>query len=66
MIRSRLLTAADLSKLVIWTAPDEKVDDYYFFLDEVSCITDLFETRFDGDDLADPATVNDLWQQGTK
>ncbi len=55
-----------LTKLVIWTAPDEKVDDYYFFIDEINCITDLFETRFDGTDLADPATLNNLWQQGTK
>ena len=56
----------ELTKLVIWTAPDEKVDDYYFFIDEISCITDLFETRFDGEDLAEPDTLNNLWQQGTK
>jgi hypothetical protein len=56
----------ELTKLVIWTSPEEKVDDYYFFIDEINCITDLFETRFDGDDLADPATINNLWQQGMK
>lgn len=56
----------ELTKFVIWTAPDEKVDDYYFFLDEVNCISDLFETKFDGDDLADPAQLNSLWQQGSK
>jgi hypothetical protein len=55
-----------LTKLVIWTAPDEKVDDYYFFIDEITIITDLFETRFDGEDLADPDTLNTIWQQGTK
>jgi hypothetical protein len=56
----------ELTKFVIWTAPDEKVDDFYFFIDEVSVITDLFETRFDGEDLADPDTLNNLWQQGIK
>jgi hypothetical protein len=56
----------ELTKLVIWTAPDEKVDDYYFFIDEITCITDLFESRFDGSDLADPEALNSLWQQGTK
>ena len=56
----------ELTELVIWTAPDERVDDYYFFVDEINCITDLFETKFDGDDLADPATLNNLWQQGNK
>jgi len=56
----------ELTKLVIWTAPDERVDDYYFFINDISCITDLFETRFDGEDLADPDSLNTLWQQGTK
>lgn len=56
----------ELTKLVIWTAPDEKVDDYYFFINDINCITDLFETRFDGEDLADPDSLNALWQQGTK
>ena len=56
----------ELTKLVIWTAPDEKVDDFYFFIDEINCITDLFETRFDGEDLADPDSLNTLWQQGNK
>jgi hypothetical protein len=56
----------ELTKLVIWTAPDEKVDDNYFFIDEITCITDLFESRFDGSDLADTDTLNGIWAQGTK
>ena len=56
----------EMTKLVIWTAPDERVDDYYFFIDEITCITDLFESKFDGDDLADPTVLNNLWQQGNK
>ncbi len=54
----------ELTKLVLWTAPDEKVDDFYFFVDEITCITDLFESRFDGSDLADPDQLNSLWQSG--
>jgi hypothetical protein len=55
-----------MTKLVLWTAPDEKVDDFYFFVDEISVITDLFETRFDGEQLADPVTLNNLWKQGNR
>ena len=28
-------------------------------------MTDLYEKRFDGEDLADPDYLNNLWQQGT-
>jgi hypothetical protein len=56
----------ELTKLVIMTAPDEKVDDFYFFIDELNALTDLSVTRFDGEDLADPDTLNTLWQQGNK
>ena len=49
--------ALELTKLVIWTHPTEKVDDFYVFLDEIKVLTDLFETRFDGDDLADPTVA---------
>ena len=42
---------------MIWTHPTEKVDDFYVFLDEIKVLTDLFETRFDGDDLADPRSL---------
>jgi hypothetical protein len=56
----------ELTKLVIWTSPEEKVDDYYFFIDEISVLTDLFETKFDGEDLAEPSSLESLWKQGTK
>jgi hypothetical protein len=58
--------ALEITKLVIWTAPDEKVDDFYVFFDEVNVLTDLFESRFDGDNLADADILNDLWKQGTR
>jgi hypothetical protein len=56
----------EITKLVIWTHPTEKVDDFYVFLDEMKVLTDVGRTRFDGDDLADPAALNQLWAQGTK
>jgi hypothetical protein len=56
----------ELTKLVMWTSPEEKVDDNYLFIDNITVITDLYETRFDGEDLADPDTLNSLWQAGAK
>ncbi len=52
----------ELTKLVIWTAPDEKVDDYWVFIDELSILTDTYEARYDGENLADPEYLNQLWQ----
>jgi hypothetical protein len=34
------------------------------FLDDLKVLTDLFETRFDGDELADPDYLNELWSAG--
>ncbi len=56
----------ELTKLVIWTAPDEKVDDYWVFIDELSILTDTYVNRFDGENLADPDYLNQLWQASSK
>jgi len=53
----------ELTKLVIWTAQDEKVDDYYIYIDDLTILTDTYEMRFDGEVLADPDYTNQLWQQ---
>ncbi|HUI71784.1 MAG TPA: flagellar filament outer layer protein FlaA [Spirochaetia bacterium] len=58
--------AVELTKVVIWTAPDEKVDDAWIFLDELTILTDMGRLRFDGEDLADPDYLNQLWQQASK
>ncbi len=55
-----------ITEFVIWTRPDEKVDDLYIFIDEIKVLTDMFQTRFDGDDLADPDTLNQLWSAGAQ
>jgi len=52
----------ELTKLVIWTRPEEKVDDFYCYIDQIKVLTDLFESRFDGDELADTDVVNDMWK----
>ncbi len=56
----------ELTELVIWTRPTESVDDFYVFLDQVKVLTDMFETRFDGDNLADEDTLNQVWSAGAK
>ncbi len=50
-----------LMKLVIWTRPQEKVDNFYIYVDYVKILTDTFITRFDGESLADPDVVNEIW-----
>ncbi len=55
------LQGLQLTKFVLWTRPEEKVDDFYVFFDELKIMTDLYETRFDGEELADPQTLQKLW-----
>jgi hypothetical protein len=56
----------ELVKLVLWTEPDERVDGFYFYVDEIKVFTDLFESPFDGEILATPKRVEELWgNQGT-
>ena len=55
-----------ITKLVMWTRPEEPVDGFYLFLDDLKVLTDLFESRFDGDELADPDYLNELWSAGKK
>jgi hypothetical protein len=54
-----------LVKFRIWTRPVERVDDFQVYFDQVKILTDTFETLFDGDELADPARVQELWSSGT-
>jgi hypothetical protein len=51
----------ELTKLVLWTQPSEKVDEFYIYLDQIKVTTDLFETSFDGDELADADTLQQIW-----
>ncbi len=51
----------DLMKIVLWTRPEESVAGFHFYLDQIKVLTDMFETPFDGEGLADPEFVQEVW-----
>jgi hypothetical protein len=53
-----------LTKIVIWTRPNERVTDFYAYFDQLKVNTDTFLTKFDGDELTDPEEVNRVWTDG--
>ena len=53
--------ALELVKIVLWTRPDEAVSGFHFYLDQIKVLTDVFETPFDGEGLADPDFVQETW-----
>jgi hypothetical protein len=48
-------------KFRIWTQPTEPVNDFYIYIDQFKILTDMFESLYDGDELADPERVQELW-----
>jgi hypothetical protein len=50
-------------KFRIWTTPMERVDNFYIYFNQLKVLTDTFESLFDGDELADPDRVQELWAQ---
>ena len=48
-------------KFRIWTQPVERVDHFYVYFKQLRVLTDTFEPLFDGNDLANPEHVADLW-----
>jgi hypothetical protein len=48
-------------KFRIWTQPTERVGDFYVYFKQFKALTDTFESLFDGDELADPERVQELW-----
>jgi hypothetical protein len=51
-------------KFRIWTQPIEKVGDFYIYFKQFKVLTDTFESLFDGDELANPEHVQELWASG--
>lgn len=51
----------ELIKLVLWTKPTENVAGFNLFIDQIKVLTDTFVSRFDGDDLADPEKINEIF-----
>jgi hypothetical protein len=56
----------EVTKLVLWTTPMEKVDDYFMYLDQLKVVSDVFETPFDGDVLADVDSLQTVWGIGAE
>ena len=50
-------------KFRLWTQPTEKVGDFYVYFKNFKILTDMFEAFFDGDDLANPDRVQELWAE---
>lgn len=50
-----------LEKLVLWTKPAERVANFFVYIDQIKVLTDMFESRFDGDNLTWPETMDELW-----
>ena len=51
----------ELVKLVLWTRPEERVDQFYVYLDDLKYFTDTFDDPFDGELLADPEHIDQIW-----
>lgn len=58
------LKGLELLKIVLWTRPYESVSDFYMYIDQIKVLTDMFVSRFDGDDLALPEKVSEVWSEG--
>ena len=50
-----------LIKLVLWTDPTENVDDFQVYFDELRVLSDTFQKRVDGEELADPEFIDRIW-----
>ncbi|MDR1095701.1 MAG: flagellar filament outer layer protein FlaA [Spirochaetaceae bacterium] len=48
-------------KFRLWTGPDERVNNFYLYLDQLKVLSDIFKTRFDGDELADYDREQEMW-----
>jgi hypothetical protein len=53
-----------LTKLVLWTQPLEKVDEFYMYIDQIKATTDVFESSYDGNNLAEAEELQEIWGTG--
>jgi len=51
-------------KFRIWTTPGEQVGNFYIYFNQFKVLADVFESLYDGDDLAHPERVDDFWKTG--
>ena len=50
-----------VTKIMIWTQPRARVDDFKIYIDEFSVLTDTYETRYDGYGLVATDFVQQTW-----
>lgn len=55
------LASLSFVKFRIWTQPVEQVANFYIYFDQFKVITDTFESIYDGDELANPERIQELW-----
>ena len=48
-------------KFRMWTQPHERVDNFFVYFNRFQILTDLYESFFDGDELADPDFLSEFW-----
>jgi hypothetical protein len=51
----------ELVKIVMWTRPEEAVNSFYVYFDQIKVLTDMFEQPFDGSGLSEQDTIDKLW-----
>jgi hypothetical protein len=51
-------------KFRVWTPPTEPVSDFRIYFDQFKILTDTYENLFDGDELALPERIEELWNAG--
>lgn len=51
----------ELVKIVLWTRPEESVNGFYFYMDQIKVLTDMFENPFDGEQLSNPEFIQETW-----
>ena len=55
------LRSLELVKIVLWTRPQERVNGFFVYFDEIKVETDMYRDPFDGEELRDPQYVEQLW-----
>ena len=53
-----------LTKIVVYTHPDEKVNNFYVYLDHLKVLSDKHESYYDGFNLTSPEKIEEIWGQG--
>ncbi len=51
----------EFTKLVLWTRPQERVDGFYVYFDQMKVLTDTYREDFDGNKLLDEQMVEQIW-----